>query len=140
MNQSDEQAQIQFLADYWQRGFASVMETMADIRPDVERVDPPENSDKFLWWHQGFDLMPGAAVWIGTPQEVWVSLGQRVLAAAGIPNAGAEEQKSTYLEVVRQALAPVATQLGTRAGARSTVLTDARKKLSRTSCPAAAFW
>jgi len=65
-----------------------------------------------LWWRPNLDAGPGATVWIGARQPAWAALGQSILAAAGIDSASEEEQRSTFLEVIRQSLSGLATAIG----------------------------
>src|ERR1051325_2768434 len=69
-----------------------------------------------LWWKQPYDVAPGATVWVGTAEDAWSHLGRHILTAAGIESAGQQEYKSTFLEVLRQSLASLATVLGAQLG------------------------
>ena len=116
MSRRPEQ-QAYALVERWREEFGNVMEAMADVRPAME-VDPtpPQDSETLLWWHQNFDLAPGAAVWIGAAPETWTALAQKTLEAAGIESSQDDELHSTYLEVVRQSLGALANALGAEVG------------------------
>jgi flagellar motor switch protein FliN/FliY len=97
--------------------FGSAVEAMADTRPAIAILETVrENTGAQLWWKQAFDVRPGALIWVAAPEETWTALGDVVLEAAGIDSAGAEERKSTYVEVLKQALGAVARALSEKAG------------------------
>ena len=113
MTSHGEEQPVAALADNWRQEFIHVMEAMADSRPEME----PSGSGKDapgagLWWKQSLNAAQGAVVWVGTPEETWVSLGRRILTAAGIDSASAEEMRSSYLEVLRQSLSAFASGIG----------------------------
>jgi flagellar motor switch protein FliN len=103
------------LARQWSEEFVHVMEAMADLRPEMKAADGPDaDANPYLWWKQSMDAAPRAAVWIGTPEETWLSLGRRILAAAGLESTITEEIRSSYLEVLRQAMSAFANALGSQ--------------------------
>jgi flagellar motor switch protein FliN len=54
---------------------------------------------------------------VGAEEDAWSSIGKAVLLAAGVEDGGPEDFKSTYLEVIRQALSGIAQALGGLIGA-----------------------
>ena len=69
-----------------------------------------------LWWEQPFSLDPGMP-WSGSGprSQSWEEIGNRMLKSAGVDDGDAESIRSTYLEIVNQALSGVAGSLSTRA-------------------------
>jgi flagellar motor switch protein FliN/FliY len=115
MSQQAEQASA--LLGQWNEEFGKVMMAMADLVLATEVVHhPPQQTTGTLWWKQPFDAAPGAAMWVGAPEETWSNLGQRILTAAGIDSPAPDELKSTFLETVRQALGALAQVIGSQIG------------------------
>ncbi|MBA3974784.1 MAG: flagellar motor switch protein FliN [Candidatus Solibacter sp.] len=55
-------------------------------------------------------------IWLVVPRDVWNPIGRKVLESAGIAEAGDEETRGTFLEVIQQAIAPLAQVIGGRLG------------------------
>jgi hypothetical protein len=108
--------QALILAGQWSQEFVHVMEAMADLRPEMATADGSSSDGKYLWWKQSLDAAPRATVWIGTPEETWVALGQQILTAAGVESTSQEEVRSSYLEVLRQSMSAFANSLGSQVG------------------------
>src|SRR5450432_2286831 len=105
----------QALVEQWRDDFVGVMQAMGDFCPKLEvDLSPPSRNVEMLWWNQPLDLAADAAIWIGTSEETWSVLGQRILAAAGVESSGPSELKDTYLEVLRQSLGALARAVGSR--------------------------
>ena len=95
---------------------ATVFETMAGDRPDIEIEQVSEiPADAALRWRQPFTAIAGS-VWIAASETAWKVAGGHVLRAAGIEETDAASLKSTYLETISQALSGVASALGGRLG------------------------
>ena len=54
-------------------------------------------------------------MWVGAKRESWEEIGNRILKSAGVEDGDAESIRSTYLEIVSQALSGVAGALSARA-------------------------
>ena len=99
---------------------AQVTESMtgqrAELRwdPHVERL--PEDGGETLWWAQVLSLFPLPAIWVGTPRPVWEELGGRTLRAAGLEPVDPADARSTWMEMLGQALAALARAAGTLLG------------------------
>ncbi len=107
--------QAQGLVQQWRVEFIRVMQAMGDFSPEMDvRSVPPIRGGDVLWWYQPFDLAPNAAIWVGTAEATWSSLGRRILAAAGIEPSGPMELKETYLEVLRQSIGVLARVVSSR--------------------------
>ncbi|MGA3187526.1 MAG: flagellar motor switch protein FliN [Bryobacteraceae bacterium] len=96
---------------------ATVFETMAGERPrvEIEPVFEMPPADSALQWRQPFSGVAGAA-WIAAAETGWTAIGGHLLRAAGIEENDAAILKSTYLEAISQALAGIATTMGSRLG------------------------
>ena len=112
---------LAWLAEECARQLTRVLESMIGEAPLVSygkhelqatEVEP----EQFFWWEQPFNLAPDAAVWIGAGAPGWEEIGKRVLRSAGVEDEDAETLRSTYLEIVNQALSGIAGALSTRAG------------------------
>jgi flagellar motor switch protein FliN len=105
------------LAKLWAEEFGGAVQAMSDTAPGMEPLSaPPPDPEALLWWKQSFDLCPGATMWAAAPPESWAALGNLILFAAGIESAEEEEQKSTYLEVLKQSLSALARAMGSKVG------------------------
>jgi flagellar motor switch protein FliN/FliY len=62
-------------------------------------------------WEQTLSLTEGPAVWIVAAKEVWESLAGLTLETAGVSDAGEEDLRSTWHEVLSQTVAGVANGL-----------------------------
>jgi flagellar motor switch protein FliN/FliY len=123
-------AAAQIITDLWREEFRKVMEAMADLRPELELKTGegiPATPD-VLWWSQPFDAAEGAGVWVGAEQPAWAHLGQQILTAAGIDSAAEQEVRSTFLEVLRQSLSSLGTELGAHIGREVTTKEGAEEE------------
>ncbi len=111
-----------WLTEELARHFTQVMETMMGEAPIVTCASHPltaaeteTGENALLWWEQQFSLGPGLALWIGATRHSWEEIGNRILKSAGVDDGDAESIRSTYLEIVNQALSGMAGSLSTRA-------------------------
>ena len=117
------------LAQFAER-FAAAFEGMLGVRPKVVRVaePPPRPESGGLNWHQPFAGAPGAA-WIYASAKDWTEGAKQVLHAAGLDDADQATLKSTWLEVLGQALSGIAQDFTAELGrevtcAAGTAVTD----------------
>ncbi len=95
---------------------ATVFETMAGERPAIEIEQVPEPpADATLRWRQPFAGVQGSA-WVAASESAWTAAGGHVLRAAGIEESDAASLKSTYFEMISQALSGIASLMGARIG------------------------
>jgi len=87
--------------------------TSAPHHLTAEEIDPA-NGERF-WWEQRFSLSENSLVWIGADTHTWEEIGSRVLKSAGVEDQNREDIRSTYLEIVNQALSGVAGAASARA-------------------------
>jgi len=122
MPQQDTPTVHSWLADEWATQITHVMESMTGEAPSVAyaphevstaEIDP--NQTELVWWEQRFSNGPEAIAWIGAATGSWEEIGNRVLKSAGVDDGDQETIRSTYLEIVSQALSGVASAISKRA-------------------------
>lgn len=93
-----------------------VFEAMAGERPGVSwRAAPepsPAETEALLWWEQPLKGLSCSTVWVGAPQNAWEYAGTAALKAAGLDSVEIAEARSTWLEMLQQALSPMARAIG----------------------------
>jgi flagellar motor switch protein FliN/FliY len=108
------------LLDQFAGALAQVLESMAEQRPEAHwqavsgtvaevAADP---SDEMLWWEQPLQFAPEMKIWVGAPRTAWEQAGTLTLKAAGLDTVEAGEARNTWLEILGQALSPVAGAIG----------------------------
>ena len=80
------------------------------LRSPAER----DSAEQDLWWEQPLSLSPDARIWIGAGLPAWEGIGNRVLRSAGVEEEDRETSRSTYLEIVTQALSGLAASISSR--------------------------
>jgi len=106
--------------------FADVLEFTSGERPDVSPAQEPEHGAavagerQVTWWEQKTSLGADAVLWVGSTSDAWQELGRRGLLAAGVEDAGDDEVRATYNEVLQQSLASLAQQIGARVASEVT--------------------
>jgi flagellar motor switch protein FliN/FliY len=122
MPEQESPAIRSWLADEWAAQITNVMESMTGDAPAVTyapheisaaEIDP--NQTELIWWEQRFSSGPDAIAWIGASTKSWEEIGSRVLKSAGVDDGDQETIRSTYLEIISQALSGVAGGLSKRA-------------------------
>jgi flagellar motor switch protein FliN len=108
------------LIEGWAEGLASVFETMADQKPDIQwelagRPDEDASGD-LLWWEQKMRAEHPAKVWVGSPRSTWEYAGALTLKAAGLETVGPDEARNTWLEILNQSLSAMAQTASSLAG------------------------
>jgi flagellar motor switch protein FliN/FliY len=103
--------------------FSAVVSAMtgADAPVEAGNQPPPGAGDAEadrINWIQGFDLAEDAGAALGAPAETWRAIGARPLAAAGLTpeEIDDESSRSTFLEILNQAMSAVASSAGAKAG------------------------
>src|SRR5882724_9986483 len=98
------------------------METMMGEAPIVTcsahpltAAETEAGENALLWWEQPFSLDTGMVLWIGATHHSWEEIGNRILKCVCIDDGAAESIRSTYLEIVNQALSGMAGSLSARA-------------------------
>lgn len=111
-----------WLSEELGRQLTNVMESMMGEAPNVTYVpyelsaaETEGGEDALLWWEQQFSLGSGVLMWVGAKRQSWEEIGNRILKSAGVEDGDSESIRSTYLEIVNQALSGIAGALSTRA-------------------------
>jgi len=116
-----EQASRPWLAEEWASQVTQVMESMTGAAPSVTyaphqllaaQIEP--NQTELIWWEQPFSSGPEALAWIGAAIKSSEAIGNGVLKSAGVDDGDPETIRSTYLEIINQALSGVAGALSKR--------------------------
>jgi flagellar motor switch protein FliN/FliY len=109
------QSTPKWIAERFGTELAIAIQSTAEERPAVECSEGAPDAGETFWWEQGLSCGPGATLWAGAARESWHALGSKVLLAAGIETTD-DDARSTYQEVLTQALSALADSLGARAG------------------------
>ena len=112
-----------WIPDEWARQLTRALESMTGEELGViftaRELTPaeinPENGNLF-WWEQRFSISPESLVWMGASTSSSTEIGNRVLRSAGIEDADQENIRSTYLEILNQALSGLAGALSNLIG------------------------
>jgi len=111
-----------WLAYEFAQQFARAFEAMAGsavgatCNPRQLSGDELENAeDPLLWRRQGFSLDPDAFLWVGARRSIWEKIGNQVLGGSEVSDGDTDTIRSTYLEILNQALSAVASALSARA-------------------------
>jgi len=80
---------------------------------NADEIDPAKSG--WLWQEQTFSLGPEARIWVAAAQTSWEEIGNRVLRAAGVEDNDPDSIRSTYLEILSQALSSVGSAASARA-------------------------
>jgi flagellar motor switch protein FliN/FliY len=119
---------VRALLDQFAESLAQVLESMAEQRPEAtwqaisgtaaEVVANPE--DQMLWWEQPLQFAPEMKIWVGAPRTAWEQAGTLTLKAAGLDTVEIDEARNTWLEILGQALSPLARAIGSTLGCEVT--------------------
>lgn len=109
---------IEWISEQWAglAGPALSALTGLQCRGEVESGVPLEDQDGLLYWRQGVDAAPGAAIHTAAGSAMWRKVGRLVLSAAGLDDAADEEIRGTFLETLQQMLSPLGGTFGGRFG------------------------
>lgn len=109
-------AVVEWLVAQWTLRFGEITLTMGDLQPEMHVAHIEDSAIKggLLWWEQPFSCAPDSPIWIGAPEDAWDEVGRVVLTAAGVDPAPVTEIQSTYLEIVRQSMGSLASDIGHR--------------------------
>jgi flagellar motor switch protein FliN/FliY len=114
----EQQQDANWLMEQWATSFALAVESMTEQRPDVRWEPKTESADagEALWYGQVFSIVPEPSLWVGAGAKSWEELGARALRAAGLETAEPADLRSTYLEILTQAIAGFARAVAGRIG------------------------
>jgi flagellar motor switch protein FliN len=110
-------ANLNWLFERLAARLASVFEAMTGERPVVRwdrlEVPAPAAESETLPFRQSFAGAPGAVFVLGS-RTSWTAAGRHVLKAAGLEETDHATLKSTYLEIMGQAMAGIAQEMTAR--------------------------
>lgn len=103
-----------WLLDQLAQKLSSVLDSMTGSAVEIgQQKAAPAGGE--LWWRQDFGAIEGA-VSVGCPAAVWNEIGKRGLQAAGIEAAEPADVRSTYLEILTQALSALTQSITSLVG------------------------
>jgi flagellar motor switch protein FliN/FliY len=115
-----------WLAEECGRQLTQVLESMTGEETSVsfapQEIKEDTGQSEMLWWEQGFNVAGGSPIWVGAVARSWEQIGNRILRSAGVEDSDSESIRSTYLEIIRQALSGVLGTLSTRSGLKAACL------------------
>jgi flagellar motor switch protein FliN len=107
-----------WLAEEWMARLASSVEMMTEVRPGVVVASRDLTSiadvPSALWYSIPLSVAADAAVLVGAPEDTWFHIGKSALLAAGVTEAGADEARGTYLEILTQATSGLAQTISAK--------------------------
>src|SRR5438128_2555939 len=94
---------------------------MTEVRPGFDAgsriaVDAEEIPVQALWISIPLSLDDAPAFFIGASEESWLKIGKAALLAAGVTDAGREDARRSYQEIVTQAASELAQSIAVRIG------------------------
>jgi len=119
---AQEPSSAGWILENFSGALARVLESLTGAPPQISfrlAEEPPRRTaavSDTLWWEQPLSLEGQPAVWVGAPGTTWRQIGAQVLHASGIESPTDADARSTFLEVLAQSFARLATSLGDRLG------------------------
>lgn len=90
------------------------IESMTGEQPEVECGASSGGAEELQWLTYALSAGPGAAIHAGAPEATWSAIGRKVLTSAGIDEPGESDLRSTYQEILSQAVSSHAQAIGGR--------------------------
>lgn len=107
---------IHLLANELANDLVRSIEGMTGEAPALALVrDEPGPGTDWVSWRQRFNASAGCA-WLSAEEAVWIAIGARTLAAAGIEESDPESAKGTFAEILGQAFGMLARSISGRSG------------------------
>lgn len=100
------------LAQKWAAALAAAIGAMTGAETQTALSEAEAPGEGNLWWRQEFGVAEGAAVWAGAPEESWSGIGASILEAAGIEVGEPIDARNAWFEVLSQAAASLASEMG----------------------------
>lgn len=112
----------EWLAEEWRRRLALAIEALTGESVAIEQQESRGIRDELSL----ASLYPtsageGCALWAASSGSAWETIGRRALEAAGLQEAGLEDVRKTYHEILAQACSGVAEAIGERLGREVTL-------------------
>jgi flagellar motor switch protein FliN/FliY len=127
------------LAQQWAHSLREAFLSIAGNSPEVRVTasgTPHAEGAQPLCWEQPFTGIAGSTLWIASFEPSWTDIGRRCLTAAGIEESDSADQRSTYLELISQALAAFSRTVGSHLAAE----VSCSRGVEVDSVPADAAW
>lgn len=90
------------------------IESMAGEPPEIACAPAAESAADLLWLATPLTAGAGAVIYAGAPEAAWGGIGRKILNSAGIEEPDPGDLRSTYQEVLGQALSAHAQAIGSR--------------------------
>ena len=122
----------------WADLVVQILQSMTDQKPKTSWSDiaTSDGGPDIFWWEQHLSPNESCKIWVGAPARTWDELGARTLRAAGVDTVEEADAKSTYLEILSQALSGLSQALGSQLGMEVTCTEGAATQ----AAPAAGQW
>jgi flagellar motor switch protein FliN/FliY len=82
----------------------------AEPEGEIAGLDPAD-PDQSMVWQQAFSCLSEPALWLAAGKDAWATTGQMVLGDVGVDSATDEDCRSTWIEILGQAMSGLATAL-----------------------------
>lgn len=102
---------LSFLSSGLERSLSSMTAKDFSIPPEPHG-DAVELEDPFIW-QQSLSILSEPVLWIAAPRALWTAAAQMTLSAVGIDDPSDEDARSTWQEIVGQAIGAFATSVTT---------------------------
>jgi len=115
------------LAEVVSAALLQAIEGMTGERPAVGVAEMPAGATPpgdCSWWRQSLSLAPNARVHVGAAENVWSTIGNAILKAAGIDDGDRDSIRSTFSEILSQTFGGVARTLSNRLSQQVTTAAD----------------
>ncbi len=106
-----------WLTEQWLSKLSLSVGSMMGDAPKVKAgtsVQVTPTGEDILWWEERYSSSAESICWIGAPTAAWKTIGNEVLKSAGIDDADDDNIKSTYLEILSQALSGLGQAISAR--------------------------
>jgi flagellar motor switch protein FliN/FliY len=104
----------QWLAEDLTVRLRQALESMTGGPPEVECRPSTTDEGDLLWLANPLSAGADAILYAGAPEPTWTAIGRKVLTSAGIDEPGESDLRSTYQEILTQALSSHAQAIGGR--------------------------
>jgi flagellar motor switch protein FliN len=91
-------------------------------REGADETAEPDVQEGAIVWQQSFSAVDGPSLWLSASQDLWEALGRLTFQAAGLDEVTDADCRSTWLELLNQTVAGIASGLSADLGREVTVL------------------
>ncbi|MCX6619891.1 MAG: flagellar motor switch protein FliN [Acidobacteria bacterium] len=104
----------QWLAEDLTVRLRQAIASMTGETPEVECRPSRNTGGELLWLANPLSAGADAVIYAGAPEPAWSAIGRKVLTSAGIDEPGESDLRSTYQEILSQAMSSHAQAIGGR--------------------------